>query len=236
MWFEDALGSYGVNTVVFDLHIVVSNIESAAAVLLQQGWAPYQTRKNDCYSFLWNSDALPYRSLLPPDWVGEEVAPWPPLPRSQQPPERQPVTVLLSSAFWEVPSDLPLQGSLNPPLSTIADSLIARLLDSDDGGRLQRHLAMQVSGMYDYVDQVKQHSFADSLSHVHRQFHLDACGGENVTTIPGIKRQREKVDALLHGAQDPQATNGAVERLRSCARINFSDSEASTNSRSISMI
>ena len=127
LWFEDALGSYGVNTVVFDLHIVVPNIESAAAVLLRKGWKPYQPRDDDYYSFLWDAGALPFRSLLPPDWVVDQVDSWPPLSPSQQPLERQPVAVLLSSAFWELPSDLPLHGSLLPPLSALADSLIARL-------------------------------------------------------------------------------------------------------------
>ena len=88
--------------------------------------------------------------------------------------------------------------------------------------------------MYAYVDEVRQPSFADSLSHVHRQFHLDACGGEIVTTIPGIKRQREKRDALLRGGQ---ATTVGLSGVSAYGHVHQSISvEAPTYSRSISMI
>ncbi|KAF2503174.1 hypothetical protein BU16DRAFT_588751 [Lophium mytilinum] len=38
VWFEDAIGYYGVPTVVFDLYVLVSDIEAAAQVLTQNGW------------------------------------------------------------------------------------------------------------------------------------------------------------------------------------------------------
>lgn len=37
VWFEDAIGNYGVSTVVFDLYILVEDIEIAAQELLQNG-------------------------------------------------------------------------------------------------------------------------------------------------------------------------------------------------------
>ncbi len=38
VWFEDAIAYYGVPTVVFDLYVLVSDIEIAAQVLIQDGW------------------------------------------------------------------------------------------------------------------------------------------------------------------------------------------------------
>lgn len=38
IWCEDAVGYYGVPTVVFNLHILVPDIHKAAKVLTQRGW------------------------------------------------------------------------------------------------------------------------------------------------------------------------------------------------------
>lgn len=44
-WFEDAIGYYGVSTVVFDLYILVQDIKNAAQVLVQNGWNLVQQEK-----------------------------------------------------------------------------------------------------------------------------------------------------------------------------------------------
>ena len=38
VWCEDAVAHYGVPTVVFQLHLLVPNIDEAAKVLIQKGW------------------------------------------------------------------------------------------------------------------------------------------------------------------------------------------------------
>ena len=59
VWFEDAIGHYGVPTVVFDLYLLVSDIDAAAEVLLRRGWtyAKEQSVNYHFYAITQTSDA-----------------------------------------------------------------------------------------------------------------------------------------------------------------------------------
>ncbi|KAK8042990.1 hypothetical protein PG994_013473 [Apiospora phragmitis] len=84
IWCEDAFGYYGMNTVLFSLHVVVSSIDIATEVLLQRGWTrldPAQRPTEVGVPWVDMPDHSMCR-LLPPDWVENPVLPWPPLPPS----------------------------------------------------------------------------------------------------------------------------------------------------------
>lgn len=207
-WFEDALGAYGVNTVPFDLYIVVPNIVDAADILLSQGWNPYPPRKEDYYSFLWGFDDQTYRRLLPVDWISDSDFIAQSTHTREDLDNKQPIAILLPASFWGLTDDdLPQHGSILPSLPVIANAMIARFLDSESDSRMEKHLGHQIIMMYTWVDEIKQLSFATNLSQEYRQFHLDAIRGEDIVTIPGAKLQRQKRAAL---ARQPPTTNGGT--------------------------
>lgn len=143
--------------------------------------------------------ASSYRRLLPPDWVEKPVRPWPPLSPSQHV-HRQPELVLLSADFWHVSPDghVSIEGyeSLFPPLEMLVDSLITAILESPDGTFLQNHLSVYICAVYSQLEGARHRDFAAKLSPASRHYHRDGVNGVTVTTIPGIKRQREFRDKL----------------------------------------
>ncbi|KAI1840561.1 hypothetical protein JX266_013225 [Neoarthrinium moseri] len=193
VWLEDALGYYGMNTVLFRLHIIVPSIDTAAEALQLQGWTLYQPPPRELRSFLSDLPPSSYRRLLPPDWVEDPVEPWPPLPPDQVV-ERQPELVLFSADFWHV--SLHGNKSMFPPLEMLVDSLITAILDSPDGTFLQVRLGVYICALYSEVAPLRHPDFAASLSPTNRHFHHDGVNGMLVTTIPAINRQRKFRDAL----------------------------------------
>ncbi|KAH6646982.1 hypothetical protein BKA67DRAFT_581176 [Truncatella angustata] len=193
VWLEDALGHYGMNTVLFRLHIIVASIDTATEALLLKGWTIYKPRPNDLQSFLSDMPTSSYRRLLPPDWVDDPVEPWPPLPPDQQV-QTQPELVLFSADFWNI--SLYGNKSMFPPLEMLVDSLITATLDSPDGSFLQSRLSVYICALYSEITGVKHDDLVASLSPANRHFHHDGVNGIRVTTIPGIKRQREFRDKL----------------------------------------
>lgn len=186
MWFEDAVAHYGVPTVLFDLYIMVLDIDAAANLLRQNGWSSAPRRDEDQYQFLSHSNGtLRYTRLSPPGMDEEFGA----------------RTVLLPAQEWNLTADQLSQSTVNgffPHLPTLLDSLIASLLDSAEGF-LQRHLAVQVSYVYEYVPQVKHKAFVERLRPQHRQFHLDRLAGMHIGTLPFLAHQRRIRAEILAG-------------------------------------
>ena len=48
-WFEDAIATYGVPTVVFDVYILVPDLEQATSVLEKNGWQEALVTSQLCY-------------------------------------------------------------------------------------------------------------------------------------------------------------------------------------------
>src|SRR4051812_8728567 len=63
VWCEDAVGYYGVPTVVFDLYVLVSDIDEAAKVLIQEGWSLGDNTQTKIGNAPLNSA---HRCLMPP--------------------------------------------------------------------------------------------------------------------------------------------------------------------------
>lgn len=186
VWLEDALAHYGVPTVVFDLYLLVPDIDAAAQVLAEHGWANAEAQSAE-YHFLSRHADIPRRRLTPPGGVEpttSEPSPWPPLPPSKEPP-RPTTTVLLLAKDWRYPP-VKLESSLTkgpfPELNDLLDSLISSLLDWQDYPGVERHVSVQICYLYAHVAEVKQVAFADKLKFENRQFHHDVLSGLDVGT------------------------------------------------------
>ena len=202
LWFEDAIAYYGVPTAVFDVYLLVDDIDQAAAVLTEGGWGVPPTRGSDPYNFLNKPPLLRCRRFVPPDVVvGNATTSQPSQPVFRNP-HSPTVTVLLPATDWGFSSEHLLQRSQNafiPPLGALVDSLIGVLLDFPDGSSVQRRVSVQVSYLYGHVEQVKEKSFADQLRYEHRQFHFDCLAGMTMGTIPFFVHERAIRDSLRRG-------------------------------------
>ena len=132
VWFEDALGHHGVSTIVFDLYLLVDDIEEAAQVLVQNGWSivAYDSSQFDI-----GFSAKAHRRLYPPKAPNEDDPPKartnftspppPPAPPSKRP-ARATTTILLPAEEWnyKLPTSINVVTSLYPPLPDLLDALI----------------------------------------------------------------------------------------------------------------
>ncbi|OJJ41820.1 hypothetical protein ASPWEDRAFT_99066 [Aspergillus wentii DTO 134E9] len=190
VWFEDALHYHGVPTVVFDLFILVPDIDIdvAADCLVKSGWIVDTERPHRIGNAIVD---LPQRPVISPD--------------------RHTRTVLLPAADWKfhlstdtVLEKVPLEDSAKtvpyPPLAALLDSLIESWLDcpAEDSGLLI-HLACQYGYLYQYVPAVKERSFAEKMRYEHRQFHNDVLSEMKAGTLPFRKHERAIRDALVRG-------------------------------------
>ncbi|KAL3421234.1 hypothetical protein PVAG01_07679 [Phlyctema vagabunda] len=215
VWFEDALGYYGVSTVVFDLYLLVDDIEVAAQALVRNGWSivPYDASKINV-----GFDSKAHRRLLPPpdpdaaDKARVAAQTWPLGPRPPPPPSNRPspptTTILLPATDWnyklpEVTKDATAVASFIPPLPDLLDALIDSFLDCEPS-MFFSHLSCQVGYLYGYVTELRQASFAENLKYEHRQFHLDWLSGMSVGTVPFAQHERKIRDALREGKNEIQ--------------------------------
>lgn len=189
IWFEHALSYHGVRTAVFDLYILVSDINMAAQSLAQAGWtidtqSPHRIGNDKVQA--------PQVRLIPPNK------------------DREMKTVLLNASDWKFPltADTLLQRALTrevpdrelsfPPLPGLLDALVESWFDNPDGQNdgLQLHLAVQFGYLYEYVPALKVRSFAEQMKYEHRQFHFDVLSGMQFGTIPFKNHELPIRDAL----------------------------------------
>lgn len=197
IWLEDALAHHGVPTVVFDLYLVVPDIEKASEVLRQHGWQTAPSHESDVYSFLEKAPMLKvplrYLRLVPPNFDKET----------------EDRTVLMPADVWNI-TDVQLAQTATDPdrffpaLPMLLDSLIDAWLDAGahQDNKLTGHLGIQIGYIYGYIAQVKDPSFAQQLRPEHRQFHLDWIAGDSVGTTPFLDHHRLVRERLLNGQSD----------------------------------
>ncbi|OKL55871.1 hypothetical protein UA08_08861 [Talaromyces atroroseus] len=188
IWFEDALHHHGVPVVVFDLYLLVPDIDIAAECLVEAGWTvdtqgPYK---------IGNAEVeLPQRGLLHPNSDMKTVL----LPAEEW---RFPLTA--ADAPLETSTDWPYQQLSFPTLPGFLDALLDSWLDyPDEDSNLTSHLACQVLYLYGYVQPLMEPSFSDQLKYEHRQYHFDTLAGMTMGTLPARRHQRAIRDALLPG-------------------------------------
>ena len=221
VWFEDALARYQVPTFVFDLYILVPDINEAAEVLAEKGYTlleQYQARIGNA-----NVQSAQHR-LLPPKDISNEAELDPrrqntirPLP-SYQEPSRPTAIVLLPASQWNfaLPArhhwDLINRSvSFFPELPALVDALIDSFLNTPlEESMLVNHLRGQITYLYTHNPALKESSFARLLKYEHRQYHLDRLSGTSTGTLYFIRRQRVIRDTLReshHKIRECSATN-----------------------------
>jgi hypothetical protein len=224
VWFEDAIGYYGVSTVVFDLYILVQDIENAAQVLLQNGWNLVLQEKGRIGNAAVD---YPQHRLTPPSQDSHDAelptsCPstfnlLPPLPDTSLP--RPTTTVLLSAADWNFSlasanNTNTLVDTIYPPLPSLVDALIDSLLDCpSDNHVLQTHLAAEIASLYSWSPMLKEKAFAEQLVYEHRQYHLDVLSGMDHGTVQFISHQRNV----------REATRQRTQKLQECSAPNNKD-------------
>lgn len=215
IWFEDTLHHYGVPTVLFDLYLLVLDVDEAAKLLVKAGW---------------------FIDLQGPHKIGSAEVEFP--QRRLVLRNSPTITVLLPAQEWKFPliadsllEDAPLTAeSLHenvsfPPLSGFLDALIESWLDCpSDDAMLLLHLACQISYLYAYAPALTQRSFAEWMKYEHRQFHFDVLAGMETGTIPFRRHQRAIRDALLRGQYELQECSASRdnEELFDTGRVGMS--------------
>ncbi|CZT12922.1 uncharacterized protein RAG0_16570 [Rhynchosporium agropyri] len=204
VWCEDAVAHYGVPTVVFDLYVLVPDIEEAAKALIQEGWS-----LGDCTQSKFGNARLvsAHRSLIPPIDSNPTAKPdlstpitgLPPLPSKRRP---APVkTILLPAAEWKftLPRYEGSPTSVFPPLPKLLDGLVDKLLDDPlTDSMFWIHLVVLIGYLYDYVPVLREIAFAEKLTFDHRQFHFDWLSGMTIG-LPFTRHERLIRDALRKG-------------------------------------
>lgn len=210
VWSEDAIAHYGVPTVLFQLQVLVPNIDEAANVLIQKGW---YSGENAQTKFGNASLSSAHRCLMPPidsSQTAKSVI-WTPIMGPPPPPSKGPPgpvkTILLPAVEWNfiLPRDYQhpnggCQMSLFPLLPDLLDALIDKLLDDPlTDSMFWGHLAVLIAYLYGYVPVIREKSFAKKLKLDHRQFHFDWLSGMSTGTLPFIHHERRIRDALREG-------------------------------------
>ncbi|KAI1340963.1 hypothetical protein F5Y15DRAFT_36989 [Xylariaceae sp. FL0016] len=189
VWYEDAVGSYGVPTVLFDLHLIVPDVKKATEILLRNGWLLEEPNK---YSFLRPPCSLHFSRLVPPED-----------PSREKPMYGTTGTVLFSAAEWGVPTEILVEATKSdflPPLCTVVNHMIGTALDTPEDTPLQRRFFTMLGYLYRYVQDIQGPDFADQLDLEHRQFHLDSVSRRMIRwTIPFFKHERQVRDEIRKG-------------------------------------
>lgn len=165
VWAEDALAHYGVPILSFELFVMVADVDAAAHYLKNTGYAREDPRVWEPLPELMVASSR----LLQPPTLGDggfDTA-------------QRTIVVLLPAVrrkciLPSAPTSPEIAGSEPfpfPTLPALVDSIIDAWLDAPPSlfaGHINCHLAY----VYDYVDQVRTHSFVEELQPAHRDFHI----------------------------------------------------------------
>ena len=170
LWFEDALVYYGVPTAVFDLYILVVDIDFASDILAMAGWTFDMQGPHRIGNAEVDLEVFPQQRLISPD--------------------NQTRTVLLPAADWKFPLtlDTPLQHPTVkndpsqrvplPPLPGLLDALIECWLDCpSDDSMLLLGMDCQIFYLYGHAPALKK-SFAEQM-----KYHFDVLMGFHAGTV-----------------------------------------------------
>lgn len=206
VWFEDALAYYGVKTIVFDLYLLVPDINTAAHVLIKNGW----THVLQEHGRIGNATVDQIQCRLTPPHQDNEIE-QSNIPSAPSHPPGLATTVLLSATDWNFDlegyskdSEESLSVKIYPPLAGLLDGLIDSVLDSHSNESLEHHLALQICYLYSYAPELQKSMFAECLIYEHRQYHFDVLSGMAYGTAPFISHQRNIRESLRQGTRELQ--------------------------------
>ncbi|KAI9771785.1 MAG: hypothetical protein M1840_001555 [Geoglossum simile] len=196
IWGEDILYAYGVPTVVFDLFLLASDPEKAAAKLIEVGYVGRNPMHGPATSS--EGDRIPADESR----VFESYDPY------------MTVVVLLPAKEWFY--DLPDRNvgdmaQWKPPLTKLLDSLMAKWFDLDDSDfNLRSHVSIFIGYIYHYVKEVKGPGFEKGLLREHWQLHFDLAAEITGSELDSSRCQqhyrsiRDKIRAGEYKPRSPQ--------------------------------
>lgn len=181
IWFEDALHCYLVRTGMFQLYLLVENLNQAAEALVQAGW----TLQTLAAAKIGHAQVdSPQRRLLPPEPDETRI---PPVELGAIPasaPEMPPETVLLQARDWyfdlSTGATIPTGTQICiPRLPNLLDSLLEAWMEDavESSSLLWSRLAVLIGYLYTYNPCVKSLDLTKHLKYEHRQYHIDALSG-----------------------------------------------------------
>nr|POF14025.1 hypothetical protein CFP56_03049 [Quercus suber] len=159
IWAEDALSAHGIPTVVFDVYLLVEDVQSATKILTHNGF----TRK--CRDPDYDPVVEFFDRYVPPGTANKNAV------------------VLLSAADWSFDFQKTSIAWL-PPFPDLLDSLLCRWTDHCSRS-LRMHLAVLIGYCYIYKNRVKTLGYVVNLRKENQQLHLDLVDGPatgNLTT------------------------------------------------------
>lgn len=188
LWFEDAVQHYGVPTALFDLYLVVPDIEVSAKVLEAQGWK----RVKQELGRIMNSDVKSPQARLRPPTEGNY----------------DPEVVLLPAEVWSADfathkgrySVLDDDAFFYPSLPSLVNGFIDVLLGGPD--ELRRPVSVNTSYLYHYVPQMKERAFANHLRRDNQQYHHDVISGMRLGTIPFLQHAKKVREEIRSGKRE----------------------------------
>ncbi|KAL4908143.1 hypothetical protein BDW74DRAFT_146923 [Aspergillus multicolor] len=200
VWFEDAVLLYGVPTVVFDLYILVLDLNISAEYLVNAGWALDTKSLHQ----IGNSEVdTPQVALLSPDGETKTVlllaSDWKFSLAVNSTLERVFLTLAAMVDGVRMTERLPDKRVSFPTLPGLLDALIESWLDGPGYCDTLQHLAVMLNYLYEYAPALKEVSFVDQLRYEHRQFHYDVLSGMDSSTFLFREYERKIRDALLRG-------------------------------------
>ncbi|KAL2015870.1 hypothetical protein VTK56DRAFT_4667 [Thermocarpiscus australiensis] len=177
VWLEDALSYHGVPTLVFDLFLLVPDVDAAAQVLVSSGYTRGQPslalRAIRQFDNLYNPPQTTTRedrgSIPGPDVVLLPAGEW----------------------FYQLPATTAEMTDWFPTLPQLLTSLIGKWLSlEEEESDLRLRIAIFIGYIYSYVDAVKAPGFEQQLPREYRVFHSDQVQGINAEALGTFRCQQ----------------------------------------------
>ncbi|KAK4151685.1 hypothetical protein C8A00DRAFT_16926 [Chaetomidium leptoderma] len=185
VWLEDALAYHDVPTLVFDLFLLVPDVDAAARALVSAGYQRGELSLALSPIRQFDNLYIPLRTESQHATTDAESAP--------QSPEIDETRVILLPAkewFHELPAAPEDMVDWFPTLPQLLTALIAKWLSLEEGDRdLRLRIAVFLGYIYEYLDTVKVPRFEQQLPQQFRTFHSDQVQGINAADLGTFRCQ-----------------------------------------------
>ncbi|KAH6615759.1 hypothetical protein B0J18DRAFT_289707 [Chaetomium sp. MPI-SDFR-AT-0129] len=185
IWFEDALAYHDVPTLVFELFLLVPDVDAAARVLMSAGY-----QRGELSLAL--SPIRQFDNLYTPVRT-ESQHPTTDAESTSQSPEIDETRVILLPAkewFHDLPATPEDMADWFPTLPQLLTALIAKWLSLEEGDRdLRLRIAVFLGYIYEYLDSVKVRGFEQQLPQQFWAFHSDQVQGINAADLGTFRCQ-----------------------------------------------
>jgi hypothetical protein len=233
VWFEDALAYYGVDTVCFDVHIIVNDVDAAQAALTAAGeWVSLAPAPQSQFLCDIQSQLRFLRQRPDNDDDDDKAAPSPTVPDN-----RAATQVLMPAALWRGAIVLPDVAAspyqqpraadrwpFMPPLPDLLNGLLAQWLDAQPAEQpvLRLYHAMLIAAVVGQVRVVRggggdgggDAEFVARVAPENRQLLLDVLAGIDLGPPATHAHERAVREAIRAGTHALQACSVARDDER----------------------